>query len=121
MRYKVKKLIENHVILIENGNIIQLLMNANYMHFNNDDMDNLIEILEDDLKINTLPAREELFLSMFEDSITPFMDGQVSLENHIEYSFDNDLHLSYEQMSDIINEKSNKAKVDKNFMMEILE
>ena len=120
MRVKVKKLIENHIKLIENENIMQLLMNANYMHFNNDDMDNLIEILEDELKINTLPAREELFISMFEDSITPFMSGRVSLENHIEYCFDNDLQLSYEQMSDIINKNSHKVKVDKNFMMEIL-
>ena len=120
MRVKVKKLIENHIKLIENESIMQLFMNANHMHFNNDDMDNLIEILEDELKINTLPARIELFIAMFEDSITPFMTGRVSLENHIEYSFDNDLQLSYEQMSDIINENSKKAKVDKNFMMEIL-
>ena len=120
MRASVKKLIEKHIKLIENESIMQLFMNANYMHFNNDDMDNLIEILEDELKINTLPAREELFIAMFEDSITPFMTGRVSLENHIEYSFDNDLQLSYEQMSDIINKNSNKAKVDKNFMMEIL-
>ena len=120
MRVKVKKLIENHIKLIENESIMQLLINANYMHFNNDDMDNLIEILEDELKINTLPSREELFIIMFEDSITPFITGRVSLENHIEYCFDNDLQLSYEQMSDIINKNSNKAKVDKNFMMEIL-
>ena len=120
MRIKVKKLIENHIKLIENESIMQLLMNANYMHFNNDDMDELIEILEDELKINTLPARAELFIAMFEDSITPFMSGRVSLENHIEYCFDNYLHLTYEEMADLINEKSNKAKVDKNFMMEIL-
>ena len=120
MRVKVKKLIEKHIKLIENGNIMQLLINANYMHFNNDDMDNLIEILEDDLKINTLPAREVLFITMLDNSITPFMTGRASLETHIEYCFDNDLQLSYEQMADIINEHSNKAKVDKNFMLEIL-
>ena len=120
MRVKVKKLIEKHIKLIEAENISLLLSNANYMHFNNDDMDELIEILENDLKIETLPARVELFISMFEDSITPFMTGKVNLDNHIEYCFDNDLHLSYEQMADIINEHSNKAKVDKNFMMEIL-
>lgn len=120
MRVKVKKLIENHIKLIESGNIYQLFINANYMHFNNDDMDNLIEILEDELKIHTLPARAELFIIMFENSITPFIDGRISLEDHVESCFDNDLQLSYEQMSDIINENSNKAKVDKNFMMEIL-
>ena len=120
MRVKVKKLIEDHIRLVETGNILQLLINANYRHFNNDDMDNLISILEDELKIETLPTRVELFTAMFEDSITPFMTGRVSLENHIEYCFDNHLQLSYEQMSDIINENSDKVKVDKNYMMEIL-
>lgn len=120
MRVKVKKLIEKHIKLIENENFYQLFINANYMHFNNDDMDELIDILENYLGMETLQSRIELFIELFNESITPFITGRVSLENHIEYCFDNDLQLSYEQMSDIINKNSNKAKVDKNFMMEIL-
>ena len=120
MRAKVEKLIEKHIGLIENENFYQLFMNANYMHFNNDDMDALIEILEDYLGMETLQYRADLFIELFEESITPFMTGRVSLENHIEYCFDNDLQLTYEQMADLINKNSNKAKVDKNFMIEIL-
>ena len=120
MRIKVKKLIENHIKLIENENFYQLFVNANYMHFNNDDMDELVSLLDNQLGISTIEYRRELFVLIFDESITPFMSGRVSLENHIEYCFDNDLHLTYEEMADLINEKSDKAKVDKNFMMEIL-
>ena len=120
MRIKVKNLIEKHIKLIENENFWQLFMNANCMHFNNDDMDALIDILENDLGMNTLKSRSDLFIELFEESVTPFMTGRVSLENHIEYCFENDLQLTYEQMADLINKNSNKAKVDKNFMIEIL-
>ena len=120
MRKRVKSLIETHIKLIENGSIMQLLQNANYMSFNNDDMNQLIDILENQLDIFTLDSRKFLFSALFDESITPFMTGRVSLENHIEYCFYNTLGLSYEEIADIINENSNKAKVDKNFMMEIL-
>ena len=119
MRIKVKKLIENHIKLIENGSILQLLQNANYMHFNDDDIDELISILENDLYIPTLEIRKKLFADIFDASISPFLEGRVGLADHLNACFDNILGLTTDEIVDIIN-NGNKAHVDHNYMMEIL-
>lgn len=118
MRIKVKKLIENHIKLIENENFYQLFINANYMHFDDDDMDQLIKIIND-VGYNTLDLRKGLFALIFEESITPFLEGRIGLADHLNACFDNVLGLTTDEIVDIIN-NGNKAHVDHNYMMEIL-
>lgn len=119
MRIKVKKLIEKHIKLIESGNIYQVFVNANYNAFNDDDMDELIDILENDLYIPTLELRKRLFAELFKESLSPFKSGQVELANHLNEVFYNVLGLTTDEIVDIIN-NGNKAYVDHNYMMEIL-
>ena len=119
MRIKVKKLIENHIKLIENGSILQLLQNANYMHFNDDDMDELVYVLDNQLGFSTIEYRKELFALIFDESITPFLEGRIGLADHLNGCFDNVLGLTTDEIVDIIN-NGNKASVDHNYMMEIL-
>lgn len=119
MRTRVKKLIEKHIKLIESGNLYQLFVNANCNAFNDDDMDELINILENDLSIPTLEIRKRLFSELFEQSLSPFKAGQVELANHLNEVFYNILGLSTDEIVIIIND-SNLAYVDHNYMMEIL-
>lgn len=119
MRLRVKTLIEKHIKLIESGNIYQLFINANYNAFNDDDMDELINILENDLYISTLETRKRLFAELFEESINPFLEGRISLADHLNEMFYNILGLSTDEIVDIIN-NGNKAYVDHNYIMEIL-
>ena len=118
MRLRVKKLIEKHVGLIENESFYQLFINANYLHFN-DDMDELIDVLDNQLGFYTLEYRKELFALMFDESITPFLEGRIGLADHLNACFDNILGLTTDEIVDIIN-NGNKAYVDHNYMMEIL-
>lgn len=119
MRLKVKKLIEKHIKLIESGNIYQVFVNANYNAFNDDDMDELIDILENDLYISTLEIRKRLFGEVFKESLSLFKSGQVELANHLNNLFYNILGLSTDEIVTIIND-SELAYVDHNYMMEIL-
>lgn len=119
MRSRVKKLIENHIKLIESGNLYQLFVNANYNAFNDDDMDELVSILENDLYIHTLEIRKKLFAELFDESITPFLEGRIGLADHLNECFYNVLSLTTDEIVDIIN-NGNKAYVDHNYMMEIL-
>lgn len=119
MRTKVKKLIEKHIKLIESGNVYQLFINANYMHFDDDDMRALINILENDLSIPTLRVRKKLFGELFKESLLPFKSGQIELDYHLNEVFDNVLGLSMDEIVTVIND-SGLAHVDHNYMMEIL-
>lgn len=118
MRIKVKKLIEKHINLIENENFYQLFMNANHMHFDDDEMDELISII-DKIGYNTLEVRKELFASIFDESIAVFSEGRIGLADHLNECFDNMLGLTTDEIVDIIN-NGDKAYVDHNYMMEIL-
>lgn len=119
MRTRVKKLIENHIKLIEDENFYQLFVNANYNAFNDDDIDELISILENDLYISTLEIRKKLFADIFDASISPFLEGRIGLADHLNECFYNVLGLTTDEIVDIIND-GNKAYVDHNYMMEIL-
>ena len=119
MRTKVKKLIENHIKLIENEQFYQLFTNANYMHFTDDDMDELVDLLDNQLGISTIDYRKELFALIFDESITPFLEGRIGLADHLNACFDNVLSLTTDEIVDIIN-NGNKAHVEHNYMMEIL-
>ena len=119
MRIKVKKLIEKHIKLIEDENFYQLFANANYMHFDDDDMDELVDLLDNQLGFYTIEYRKELFALIFDESITPFLEGRIGLADHLNGCFDNVLSLTTDEIVDIIN-NGNKASVDHNYMMEIL-
>ena len=105
--------------LIESWNIYQLFVNANYNAFNDDDIDELISILENDLYIPTVEIRKKLFAELFDESITPFLEGRIGLADHLNECFYNVLGLTTDEIVDIIND-GNKAYIDHNYMMEIL-